>query len=84
MPAKQAPCQRSPNGVASRKPIGLRLMPDELARLRRHARELNCSYALFARRMVIRGMAAYEQDQANASRTLSDGSPAVSIRGERS
>lgn len=80
MPAQRAPCQRSPNGVASRKPIGLRLMPDELARLRRHARKQNCSYALFARLMVLDGMAAFEREQAG---TLSDGAPPVSIRGDR-
>jgi hypothetical protein len=62
MPSTKTRRQRAPNGVLSTKPIGLRLMPDELWRVELYAELEQQSVASFARLMCLFGLAAYEQE----------------------
>lgn len=61
------PIERAPKGVRTDKPIGLRLKPDELAKVQKYAAREHCTTAAFARRAVLRGIADYELDSSSLS-----------------
>lgn len=66
------PSQYNPRGLDSRKPIALRLMPDELKDAERVSTEAGISKAKLARAAYIKGLPLIEQelrDKASADAT---------------
>jgi len=60
MPSKPVPFSRAPDGVVTGRPVLMRLMPEERARLKRHAKASNSSLSAFARRMTLAGLTQYD------------------------
>lgn len=67
--------RRTPNGVLSDKPIGLRLSRGERDHLERYAESEARSLAAFARTMCLRGLKAYANDRKRAQRRASSPHP---------
>lgn len=63
------PQHRNPDGLATKKPIALRLMPDELAENKRISTELNCSKSSLAREAYLKGLPLVIADISSCSST---------------
>lgn len=50
------PTKRNPDGLISKKPIALRLMPEELANAKRVSQETNVSMSCLAREAFLKGL----------------------------
>jgi len=50
------PTKRNPDGLISKKPIALRLMPEELANAKRVSKETNVSMSCLAREAFLKGL----------------------------
>jgi len=65
------PIKRNPDGLATQKPIALRLMPEELANARRVSQESNVSMSRLAREAFLKGLPLVSPSAAAPSPTPS-------------
>jgi hypothetical protein len=60
--------KKSPRGVVYRRPIALRLMPEELAQVQRVARKQESALSATARGLLLRGLDEWQRENPSGDR----------------